>query len=115
LHTEHKNLRAVVTLKNIFLSIKSLIGILITILGWVSYFRLLSSPYPASSDSLSDLIISILATLYFLQKAFKSIIVEQDLKDPLYFQSSVMKKDSRDTLTQKDFDNYQKKRKKRKY
>lgn len=102
-------------MKKYLLSIKSLLGILITILGWISYIKLLSSPRSISSNSLSDIIISILATLYFLEKAFKSIIAEQDLKDPMYFQSSVIKKDSRSTLTQKDFDNYRKKRRRRRY
>lgn len=102
-------------MKQRLLFIKNTFSYLITIVGWISYIKLLSSPHSISSNSLPDIIISILATLYFLEKAFKSIIVEQDLKNPMYFQSSVIKKDSRSTLTQKDFDNYRKKRRRRKY
>ena len=102
-------------MKQFLLFVKEIFGYLITILGWISYIKLFNSPKPFSNDSFLDIFISIFATLYFLQKSFKSIILEHDLKDPFYFQSSVIKKDLRSNLTQKDFDNYyQTKRRRRK-
>lgn len=102
-------------MKQFILFIKEIFGYLITIVGWISYIKLFNSPKPFSSDSFSDIAISIFATLYFLEKSFKSVTLEHDLKDPFYFQSSVIKKDLRPNLTQKDFDNYyQTKRRKRK-